>query len=158
MRAKKVITTCSSHYIAEPYSILQHYKRTYKFLHQLRLNQASLLCLGRNDENCLDWKNDFRGIALEERGGVTRDLLTNAATTYDAILCLDMVGYAKVLMLANLPVVGVATVEDLEQHVDLCRVIDYLLPFPTSRTEAVIRDMLREQTEKGGKPIDSSFL
>uniref|UniRef100_A0A0G4F6K4 Uncharacterized protein n=1 Tax=Chromera velia CCMP2878 TaxID=1169474 RepID=A0A0G4F6K4_9ALVE len=148
MNFKLVTNRLSTHYIADPYSTLMHYKRTFKLLQQMKKNNGKALILGNKNQFGIDWKNYFGGMELR-RSNLDQKVIVNATLHHDLIICLDMCLYAPFLKRKNLPVLGIATAREIVEHPEILEVMDYLLPAPTSKTDAALRQlMLKEYFEK----------
>lgn len=73
--AKKI----SNHYLCEPYSVLMHYKRTFKFLKGLSEQSASAaLILGNKNQITLNWNQAIKKVdtGALQAGRVNQTLLT----------------------------------------------------------------------------------
>lgn len=134
-------------YICEPYSLLLHYKRAFKFLKGIQQMNGSGLVLGHNKHRIsLDWTEAVQ--KLDTRGGATADtkvdkgLLARAPTQYDLIICLDPVLFARYLHNYTLPVLGVAAIEEIREYPEILDVIDYLIPATSRRADVTLRQIV----------------
>jgi hypothetical protein len=135
-RVSKVVT---NNFILDPYASLMHYRRSFKLLKQLKENESPILVLGSKNQGGFDWKNNFDGIRPSQ---MSESVLVTACKKYHLILCFDPVLYSKSLQGLNLPVMAVATSDELQQHPEILKVCDYLLPAPSGRADAALRQLV----------------
>lgn len=139
MNFNRVSKAITNNFILDPYASLMHYRRSFKLLKQLKDNESPILVVGSKNQRGFDWKNNFDGIRPTE---MSESVLVTACKNYHMILCFDPVLYAKALKGINLPVMAVATVEEISQHPDILKVCDYLLPAPTGRADAALKQLV----------------
>lgn len=139
--------TVATDYICEPYSLLMHYKRAFKFLKGLQEIKGSALLLGHNKHRVtLNWteavsKLDIQG-GNTSRTRVDKCLLARAPSQYDAIICLDPVLFARHLRHYTLPILGVAAIQDIREYPEILDVIDYLIPATSKRSDVTLRQII----------------
>jgi len=138
-------------FIANPYSLLQHYKRAYKLLEKMKTLEeghkkgASVLVLGDKHRFEAVWEYENKKRTLGDEGlRFTRERLdekaiTSASKYHDLIICLDPVLFAKSLHRINLPVMTVATAEEIHEHPEILDMTDYLLPTPDTKYAQALR-------------------
>lgn len=77
----------------------------------------------------------------------------SAPTVYSLIICLDPVLFARHLRNYPLPIVGVASPNEVHDYPEILDIIDYLIPATTKRSDVTIRDLLWKElisdTDKG---------
>lgn len=73
---------------------------------------------------------------------MSQSVLAAACKNYHLILCFDPVLYANSLQGINLPVMAVATSAELAAYPEIVRVCDYLLPAPSGRADAALRQLV----------------
>ena len=139
----------------DPYASLIHYRRSFKLLKQLKENGSPILALGNKNQKGFDWKNNFDGIKHADAGSgagspMSASVLAAATKNYHLILCFDPVLYASSLQGHNLPVMTVATSAELAAHPEIIKVSDYLLPAPSGRADAALRQLVFGEIFKSG--------
>merc|ERR1719293_501934 len=155
MNFNRVANRVTASYIMDPYAMLMHYKRAFKLLRLMRQNKAKILILGNKNQFGIDWKGRFEGIDFDT-GIVDEKVISAAPKPYQLILCLDPVLYARSLHRISVPVMMCATAREITQHPEILSVTDYLLPSPTSRHDAALRQLIgaefldREHAEEEG--------
>merc|ERR1719181_2567632 len=80
-----------------------------------------------------------------DTGVVDEKVISTAPSTYHLILCLDPVLYCKTLRRMNLPVMMCATAREISTYPEILDVTDYLLPSPSSRHDAALRQLIASQ-------------
>ncbi|CAK0833375.1 unnamed protein product [Prorocentrum cordatum] len=131
--------------------MLMHYKRAFKLLSFMKQNKAKVLILGNKNQFGIDWKGRFEGIDFDT-GIVDEKVISSAPKHYQLILCLDPALYARSLHRISVPVMMCATAREITQHPEILRVTDYLLPSPSSRHDAALRQFIgvEELARAGG--------
>ncbi|KAF8822223.1 hypothetical protein IE077_000015 [Cardiosporidium cionae] len=143
MNFNRIKTRVSTHYICDPYSTLMHYKRTFKLLQAMRqVDSVSVLCLGSKHQLGIKWGDYFKKVNTLK--GSNFSTLSKATEKHDLIICSDMLLHALELKNICIPVIGIATSKEIHDHPEILDVIDYLLPAPTSRTEAALRQLIKQ--------------
>ncbi|PFH38513.1 hypothetical protein BESB_008550 [Besnoitia besnoiti] len=144
MNFNRIPTRLSTHFVCDPYSTLMHYRRTFKFLQALKTKpNCRVLCLGNNNQININWPKHFEGLTIVNSAvSANSSILSAASVHYSLILCLDPVLFAKHLHHINVPVLGVCTPREIHEHPEILKVIDYLLPSPSTRTDAALRQLL----------------
>lgn len=148
MNFNRIPTRLSTHFVCDPYTTLMHYKRTFKFLQQLKqIPNCKILCLGNKNQIDIAWSKHFEGVTLQNCAATpgSSSILSAAPVHYSLIVCLDPVLFAKHLYGINVPVLGVCTPRDIHEHPEILKVIDYLLPAPSSRTDGALRRLLARE-------------
>mmetsp|Transcript_15784 Transcript_15784/g.40127 ORF Transcript_15784/g.40127 Transcript_15784/m.40127 type:complete len:159 (+) Transcript_15784:49-525(+) len=143
--AKVASTRVTSSCIADPYAVMIHYKRTFKFLRELKDNKGTVLFLGNKYQKGFEWTNKFATHGDTGFGQVDSIVISSAPKYYDAIMCMDLPLYAKYLRNIALPVVMVTTARELNDYPEGIDVIDYLLPAANGKTEAALMQLLRQE-------------
>merc|ERR1719401_1733100 len=144
MQINRLANKVTATYIMDPYSMLMHYKRAFKLLKLMKDNKAKVLILGNKNQFGIDWKGRFEGMEFDT-GIVDEKVISSAPKHYQLILCLDPVLYARSLHRISVPVMMCATAREITQHPEILRVTDYLLPSPTSRHDAALRQFIGTQ-------------
>ncbi|CAE7831132.1 XI-D [Symbiodinium sp. CCMP2592] len=156
---KRVANKITKSYLMDPYSMLMHYKRAFKLMKHMKANHAKVLILGNKNQFGIDWKGRFEGMDFDT-GVVDEKTISSAPKHYDMILCLDPVLYCRSLYRINVPVMMCATPREIAEHPEILNVTDYLLPSPTRRHDAALREITataelgnaaKEDQPKGGK-------
>ncbi|OLQ10545.1 Unconventional myosin-X [Symbiodinium microadriaticum] len=156
---KRVANKITKSYLMDPYSMLMHYKRAFKLMKHMKANHAKVLILGNKNQFGIDWKGRFEGMDFDT-GVVDEKTISSAPKHYDMILCLDPVLYCRSLHRINVPVMMCATPREIAEHPEILNVTDYLLPSPTRRHDAALREItataeigngVKEDQPKGGK-------
>jgi len=130
-------------FVSDPYACLMHYRRSFKLLKQLKDNASPILAVGNKNQASFNWKNDFAGIKHAQSGGSMSDsVLSAACKNYHLLLCFDPVLYANALQGLNIPVMSVATSDELHQYPEILRISDYLLPAPSGRADAALQQLV----------------
>ena len=149
MNFNRVSCKVTSGFVVDPYASLMHYRRSFKLLKQLKDNGSPILAIGNKNQKGFDWKNNFDGIKhAAESGGnsnngpMSESVLSAACKTYHLILCFDPVLYCNSLQGINLPVMSVATAAEIARHPEILKVSDYLLPAPSGRADAALRQLV----------------
>lgn len=143
MNFNRISKSVTNSFIMDPYATLQHYRRSFKLLKQLKEAKSPILAIGSKNQTGFDWKNNFDGIKHTESGGAMSESVLAAATKqYHMILCFDPVLYASALQGLNLPVMSVATAAEISAHPEILQVSDYLLPAPCGRADAALRQVV----------------
>ncbi|KAF4673706.1 hypothetical protein FOL47_010187 [Perkinsus chesapeaki] len=138
-------------YIADPYTMLINYKRSFKFLRLLKENNAPVLVIGSKNQGGVSWKNHFEGLQFS-KARMDMSVIATASANYHLIMCLDPILYIKALYQINVPVMMVATNRELNEHPEILDACDYLLPCPTARADFMLRDIVANQVLKEAKP------
>merc|ERR1711972_751506 len=125
----------------------------FKLMKLLKQNKAKVLILGNKNQFGIDWKGRFEGIDFDT-GVVDEMVISSAPKHYQMILCLDPVLYSRALRRINLPVMMCATAREITQHPEILDVTDYLLPSPSSRHDAALRQIIAN--EAFGAPQDET--
>eukprot|EP00922_Rhytidocystis_sp_ex-Travisia-forbesii_P053440 GHVS01079235.1.p1 GENE.GHVS01079235.1~~GHVS01079235.1.p1 ORF type:complete len:162 (-),score=19.02 GHVS01079235.1:582-1067(-) len=144
MNFTRVGSRVTSQYICDPYSTLMHYRRTFKLLKIARNRKYQVLCLGNKNQFGIDWKNHFEGLEMAE-GRCDESVIDSAAKHYSLIICVDPVLYAPYLRRVVLPVISIATAKELYEYPEILQVTDYLLPAPSNRRDAALRQMMLQE-------------
>mmetsp|Transcript_479 Transcript_479/g.1498 ORF Transcript_479/g.1498 Transcript_479/m.1498 type:complete len:158 (-) Transcript_479:41-514(-) len=147
MNFNRVANKVRSTYIMDPYSMLMHYKRAFKLITVLKAEKAKVLILGNKNQFGIDWKGRFEGIDFDT-GVVDGAVISSAPKHYHMILCCDPILYCKALRNINLPVMMCATAKEITQHPEILDVSDYLLPSPTSRHDAALRQLIADADQE----------
>ena len=137
---KRVANKITKSYLMDPYSMLMHYKRAFKLMKHMKANHAKVLILGNKNQFGIDWKGRFEGMDFDT-GVVDEKTISSAPKHYDMILCLDPVLYCRSLHRINVPVMMCATSREIAEHPEILNVTDYLLPSPTRRHDAALREI-----------------
>ena len=137
----RIANKITKSYLMDPYSMLMHYKRAFKLMRQLKANNAKVLILGNKNQFGIDWKGRFEGMDFDT-GVVDEKVISGAPKYYDMILCCDPVLYCRSLHRINVPVMMCATPREIAEHPEILNVTDYLLPSPTRRHDAALREMI----------------
>mmetsp|Transcript_33438 Transcript_33438/g.51995 ORF Transcript_33438/g.51995 Transcript_33438/m.51995 type:complete len:156 (-) Transcript_33438:38-505(-) len=145
MNFHRVANKLTATMVMDPYAMLMHYKRAFKLLKQMKDNQAKVLILGNKNQFGIDWKGRFEGMSFDT-GVVDEKVISSAPSNYHLILCLDPILYAKTLRRMNLPVMMCATAREINDYPEILDVTDYLLPSPSSRYDAALRQLIASQT------------
>mmetsp|Transcript_52427 Transcript_52427/g.154598 ORF Transcript_52427/g.154598 Transcript_52427/m.154598 type:complete len:159 (-) Transcript_52427:74-550(-) len=150
MNFNRIANKVTSSYIMDPYSMLMHYKRAFKLMEVMKENKAKVLIVGNKNQFGVDWKGKFEGMDFDT-GIVDEKVISSASKYYQLILCLDPVLYAKSLRRLSVPVMMCATAREITQHPEILEVCDYLLPSPSSRHDAALRQLIASEHLSGGK-------
>jgi hypothetical protein len=147
MNFNRVSKTVTNSFILDPYATLMHYRRSFKLLKQLKDHGSPILTIGSKNQTGFDWKDNFDGISHAAESGssggpMSQSVLAAACKNYHLILCFDPVLYANSLQGINLPVMAVATSAELAAYPEIVRVCDYLLPAPSGRADAALRQLV----------------
>ena len=142
MNFNRITNKVTNSFILDPYATLIHYRRSFKLLKQLKENGSPILALGSKNQTGFDWKNNFDGIRHAETSVMSESVLAAASKNYHLILCFDPVLYANSLQGINLPVMAVATSAEVAAHPAILKVCDYLLPAPSGRADAALRQLV----------------
>ena len=146
MNFNRVSKKVTNSFIVDPYASLMHYRRSFKFLKQLKDNGSPILAIGNKNQGGFDWKNNFDGInhasSSSTGGPMSESVLAAASKNYHLILCFDPVLYCSSLQNLNLPVMSVATATEISQYPEILKVTDYLLPAPEGRADAALRQVV----------------
>jgi hypothetical protein len=146
MNFNRISKQVTNSFILDPYASLIHYRRSFKLLKQLKENGSPILAIGNKNQSGFDWKNNFDGIKHEgsnlSGSGMSESVLAAATKNYHLILCFDPVLFASALQGMNLPVMSVATSDEVARHPEILQVSDYLLPAPTGRADAALRQLV----------------
>ncbi|CAD7940695.1 unnamed protein product [Amoebophrya sp. A120] len=159
MNFHQVRSSLRTSYITDPYSLLIHYKRAFKLLKLVRDNAGRILVLGNRNHFGVNWfagspaagtSNSSKTLAPSYKHCPRVDEQTIATATKDfsLILCLDPILFAKALHRANLPVMMVATAKELHDHPEILQVTDYLLPSASSKHDAALGELIRQQVDQ----------
>ncbi|EEQ98857.1 conserved hypothetical protein [Perkinsus marinus ATCC 50983] len=151
MNFNRISNKVTVQYIADPYTMLINYKRSFKFLKLLKENNAPVLVIGNKNQGGVSWKNHFEGLQFS-KARMDMSVIATASAHYHLIMCLDPVLYIKALHQINVPVMMVATNRELSEHPEILESCDYLLPCPTARTDFMLRDIVASQVMKETKP------
>ena len=146
MNFNRVSKKVTNSFIVDPYASLMHYRRSFKFLKLLKENGSPILAIGNKNKGGFDWKNNFDGInhasSSSSGGPMSETVLAAASKHYHLILCFDPVLYCSSLQNLNLPVMSVATSAEISEYPEILKVTDYLLPAPTGRADAALRQIV----------------
>eukprot|EP00930_Biecheleria_cincta_P003688 TRINITY_DN104616_c0_g1_i1.p1 TRINITY_DN104616_c0_g1~~TRINITY_DN104616_c0_g1_i1.p1 ORF type:complete len:253 (+),score=44.32 TRINITY_DN104616_c0_g1_i1:44-760(+) len=159
MNINRIANKITKSYLMDPYSMLMHYKRAFKLLKEMQKNRAKILILGNKNQFGIDWKGRFEGVEFDT-GVVDAKIISSAPKHYDMILCLDPVLYCRSLFRLSLPVMMCATTREITEHPEILDVTDYLLPSPTRRHDAALRQLIAgqvlpdEKTKETGSASD----
>eukprot|EP00929_Paragymnodinium_shiwhaense_P120560 TRINITY_DN92510_c0_g1_i1.p1 TRINITY_DN92510_c0_g1~~TRINITY_DN92510_c0_g1_i1.p1 ORF type:complete len:177 (-),score=36.50 TRINITY_DN92510_c0_g1_i1:43-573(-) len=145
MNFNRVANKVTATYIMDPYSMLMHYKRAFKLLRIMRQNKAKVLILGNKHQFGIDWKGRFDGIDFDT-GIVDSSVINMAPKYYHMVLCLDPMLYTRSLKNLSIPVMMCASARELNSHPEILEVTDYLLPSPSSRHDAALRQLIAAET------------
>mmetsp|Transcript_120636 Transcript_120636/g.209476 ORF Transcript_120636/g.209476 Transcript_120636/m.209476 type:complete len:151 (-) Transcript_120636:59-511(-) len=145
MNINHVANKISATMVMDPYATLIHYKRAFKLLRLLKDAQGKVLILGNKNQFGIDWKGRFEGMQFDT-GVVDEKVISSAPSNYSLILCLDPVLYAKTLRRINMPVMTCATAREISAHPEILDCTDYLLPSPSSRHDAALRQLIAAET------------
>ena len=145
MNFHRVTGKIRTSYISEPYQLLTHYKRAYKFLRLVKQNAGRVLVLGQRNHFGLNWQSAV-GNGVTHHTKLDDQVISSASREYSMILCLDPILFAKSLYRVNLPVMTVATPKELHEHPEIVKMTDYLLPAPTSRHDMALAELIRRET------------
>merc|ERR1711879_698579 len=105
--------------------------------------------MGKNQFG-IDWKGRFEGFEFDT-GIVDQQVIVTAPKYYQMILCLDPILYCRPLQRMTIPVMMCATARELNQYPEILEVTDYLLPSPSNRHDAALRQLVAaEFLNKGG--------
>eukprot|EP00401_Gymnodinium_catenatum_P056996 CAMPEP_0117507942 /NCGR_PEP_ID=MMETSP0784-20121206/26686_1 /TAXON_ID=39447 /ORGANISM="" /LENGTH=193 /DNA_ID=CAMNT_0005303467 /DNA_START=89 /DNA_END=668 /DNA_ORIENTATION=+ len=146
MNFNRVANKVTATYVMDPYATLMHYKRAFKLLRIMRENKAKVLILGNKNQFSIDWKGRFEGVEFAS-GMVDKQVIATAPKYYDMIMCLDPVLYARSLRRMTIPVMMCATAREINQYPELLQVTDYLLPSPSSRQDAALRQLVAAELQ-----------
>lgn len=125
----------------DPYATLIHYRRSFKFLKQLKENGSPILAIGnKNQSDGFNWKNIFDGSTANSV--MSESVLSAASKHYHLILCFDPVLYANSLQHVHLPVMTVATPREIQDYPEILQITDYLLPAPAGKADAALRQLV----------------
>ncbi|CAJ1359915.1 unnamed protein product [Effrenium voratum] len=149
MQVQRVANKITKSYLMDPYAMLMHYKRAFKLMKEMKHNSAKVLILGHKNQFGIDWKGRFEGMEFDT-GTVDEKLISSAPKHYQMILCLDPVLYCRSLYRINLPVMMCATLREITEHPEILDVTDYLLPSPTRRHDAALRELVARSIDSGG--------
>ena len=141
MQVNRIANKVTKSYLMDPYAMLMHYKRAFKLMEVMKQNSAKVLILGNKNQFGIDWKGRFEGMEFDT-GVVDGKLISAAPKHYQMILCLDPVLYCRALHRINLPVMMCASLREMTEHPEILDVTDYLLPFPTRRHDAALREII----------------
>jgi len=142
MNFNRLSNKVTNSFVIDPYASLMHYRRSFKLLKQLKDNGSPILAIGNKNQKGFDWKNDFDGINHTSGGAMSESVLAAASKKYHLILCFDPVLYCNALQGVNLPVMSVATAAEISKHPEILKVTDYLLPAPSGRADAALRQLV----------------
>lgn len=133
--------------ICSPYSTLQHLRRTFKFLAQLKRGGGNILVVGqRHKHACTFLSSHFPGLSrLRGSPASAASSLSAASAHYSLIVCLDCVAFAPLLRNINLPVLGICTPRELHEHPEIIRVLDYIIPHNGTRSDVALQKLLEEE-------------
>ncbi|KAF4663683.1 hypothetical protein FOZ61_001444 [Perkinsus olseni] len=151
MNFNRISNKVTVQYIADPYTMLMNYKRSFKFLKLLKENNAPVLVIGSKNQGGVSWKNHFEGLQFS-KARMDMSVIATASAHYHLIMCLDPVLYVKALHQINVPVMMVVTNRELSEHPEILESCDYLLPCPTARTDFMLRDIVASQILTDTKP------
>eukprot|EP00397_Hematodinium_sp_SG-2012_P069918 GEMP01123975.1.p1 GENE.GEMP01123975.1~~GEMP01123975.1.p1 ORF type:complete len:108 (+),score=21.29 GEMP01123975.1:187-510(+) len=82
----------------------------------------------------------FTNARLDEK------VITTASKYHDLIICLDPILFSKSLHRVNLPVMTIATAEEIHEHPEILDVTDYLLPTPDSKYAQALRTLVARRS------------
>merc|ERR1712118_236313 len=131
-------------YILDPYARMIHLKRAFKLLKELQKiplevgQKAEVLVLGSRDKRMREWVDQLKhasGLAFTNPESINAAGISSAPYKYQMILCCDPLMYARYLDGINLPVMAVATAEEVAENPEILDAVDYLLPYPTNEAE-----------------------
>lgn len=143
MNFNRIPKSVTNNFIIDPYATLQHYRRSFKLLKQLKDNESPVLVLGNKHQTGFNWKNNFNGIKFSTGDGpVSESVIAAATKSYHLILCFDPVLFCGALRGCNLPVMSVASAAEIRDHPEILKITDYLLPAPSGRTDAALRQLV----------------
>ena len=142
MNFNRISNKITNSFVIDPYASLMHYRRSFKLLKQLKDNGSPILAIGNKNQQGFDWKNNFDGINYTSGGSMSESVLTAASKHYHLIMCFDPVLFCKSLQGSFLPVMCIATAADISQCPEILRVSDYLLPAPSGRADAALRQLV----------------
>jgi len=151
MNINRIANRITSTYIMDPYAMLMHYKRAFKLMKVMKDKRAKILMLGNKNQFGIDWKGRFSGMDFDT-GIVDERVISSAPRHYQLVLCLDPVLYCRSLRKINIPVMMCATAREITQHPEILEVTDYLLPSPSSRHDAALRQLVMSQIDSEEKP------
>ena len=151
MQVNRIANKVTKSYLMDPYAMLMHYKRAFKLMDAMKKNSAKVLILGNKNQFGIDWKGRFEGMEFDT-GVVDGKLISGATKHYQMILCLDPVLYCRSLHRINLPVMMCATLREITEHPEILDVTDYLLPFPTRRHDAALREIVGSSLDREKAP------
>eukprot|EP00392_Amoebophrya_sp_AT5.2_P001027 g1029.t1 len=151
-------------YITDPYSLLIHYKRAYKLLKLVKENSGRILILGNRNHFGVNWLaqcTEQQSAASSSAQKATKphthcarldeQLISAASKDYSLILCLDPCLFCKALWRVNLPVMMIATAKELHDHPEILKVTDYLLPSASSKHDAALGALIRQEVFADGR-------
>ena len=136
MNFNRVSSRVTNSFVIDPYATLIHYRRSFKLLKQLADAKSPILALGSKNQAGFDWKKNFDGIQQGD------SVLATATKHYHLLLCFDPVLFANALQGLNLPVMTVATAAEIAKYPEILQVTDYLLPAPSGRADAALRQLV----------------
>jgi hypothetical protein len=155
MNFNRISNRVTNSFVIDPYASLMHYRRSFKLLKQLKENGSPILAIGNKNQTGFDWKNDFDGINHTAGGAMSESVLSAASKRYHLILCFDPVLYCNALQGVNLPVMSVATAAEISKYPEILQVTDYLLPAPSGRADAALRQLVFGEVFKADNVVSS---
>lgn len=110
---------------------------------------------GNKNHFGLNWGDSVASGRVSHFHKVDDHVIAAASREYSLILCLDPVMFAQQLHRCNLPVMAVATPKELHEYPEILKVLDYLLPAPSSRHDAALGELIRRQVGAPGSAASS---
>jgi hypothetical protein len=112
-------TRLSDMTLLTPYSILQQYRRTSRFLRNLKHVSSLPIFI-------LDAQTNLKSGSARYK--IDTEFLATCTSKYSAIICKDPVAFSDVLRGIYLPRINVASVKDVENYPEMLSISEYLLP------------------------------
>eukprot|EP00933_Yihiella_yeosuensis_P018429 TRINITY_DN15127_c0_g2_i2.p1 TRINITY_DN15127_c0_g2~~TRINITY_DN15127_c0_g2_i2.p1 ORF type:complete len:259 (+),score=45.72 TRINITY_DN15127_c0_g2_i2:90-866(+) len=155
MQINRIANKITKSYLMDPYAMLMHYKRAFKLMKLMKDANAKVLILGNKNQFGINWKGRFEGMDFDT-GIVDDKVISTAPKHYKMILCLDPVLYCRSLNRINVPVMMCATAREITEHPEILDVTDYLLPSPTSRHDAALRQLIAAELDSSPSSATTS--
>jgi len=91
MNAQRLTSKVKTSYITDPYALLMHYKRAFKFLNLVQQNNGKILILGNKNHFGIKWTDTGSNGGNKHMAELDTKVVSTASRFYSLILCLDPV-------------------------------------------------------------------
>ena len=146
MNFNRIQSKAVSVYLADPYCRYQALKRSTNLLRACKQLDLPILILGNKNRFQID--NCCLPPTENIKIPVTRQFIMQAVSRFSVVVCLDPMAYISILRNLTVPVMIVATGEEIAAKPEIAVIADYLIPQSSDRLDAALGQVLLSEVQR----------